>query len=446
MALSCSKKTPASGVIQTHITADTTFGSSAVLRGYFSGAGDSIGAAVIKTIPLSSGKILVLASTDSTSLSERISVSRWSADGTTLDATFAAAEPTPGYKVFAIGTDHTTPTDMALQSDGKIIVAGAISDTIGSTPDEGVILRLNADGTLDGTFGTAGYYRDNYTYAWCSISALEIDSADKILFTGWVSSDQTTYKTLVGRLTSAGALDVTFDTDGSRLIDYNVSPNYGADNAPGFSIMVTSLGKILVVSNGWNNTTLENSGILALLTSTGADETSFSGDGYLHIQNNLYYSPIRAALTSADKILLLADTTNAPQTDSYSWVTKYNLDGSVDTSFGTGGYIQTATTGSALIYSGDVLINSDNQIITSNFLHTGVAGNGTIIIQIFSATGKSISSIDSGLNFSFDTNAAFDEFVYSASLDSSGGLLVTGQEQPTGPTVRPGYIARFNLP
>jgi len=55
-------------------------------------------------------------------------------------------------------------TDVAIQADGKIVVAGMVLNGDGSAYDV-VLLRYNTNGTLDGTFGTGGVVTyDTFTY------------------------------------------------------------------------------------------------------------------------------------------------------------------------------------------------------------------------------------------------------------------------------------------
>src|SRR5262249_10092452 len=76
----------------------------------------------------------------------------------TMDKTFGSAG------VVAIvfnGATFDTAMDVAVQSDGKIVVAGTTSTSaVGS--DDFALTRFNPDGTLDTSFGTAGHVTTDF--------------------------------------------------------------------------------------------------------------------------------------------------------------------------------------------------------------------------------------------------------------------------------------------
>jgi uncharacterized delta-60 repeat protein len=91
---------------------------------------------------------------------------------------------------------------MALQADGKLVVAGL------SLANSGVA-RFLADGTLDATFGTSGKMVFQAGTSTSSITSVAIQSTGAIVVAG--TSDAGAF---VARLTTAGALDTTFGSGG----------------------------------------------------------------------------------------------------------------------------------------------------------------------------------------------------------------------------------------
>ncbi|HEY0429419.1 MAG TPA: FG-GAP-like repeat-containing protein [Pyrinomonadaceae bacterium] len=139
-------------------------------------------------------------------------VKRYNSNGT-IDGTFTS-----------LGTlDSFTIYKMALQPDGKIIIVGTFTQVSGI--NRGRIARLNADGTVDGTFNPPGGANAN-------INAVTIQPDGKILiggdFTG-VNSDST--KKYLARLNADGSLDTSF------------SPVL---NAPTLGLKLQADGKILI--------------------------------------------------------------------------------------------------------------------------------------------------------------------------------------------------------
>lgn len=423
----------------------TSFGEDGILRHFFSGEGDSTSAVVIKALPLNSGKLLVLANTKSTALGERVSVSRWSADGTSLDATFAATESTPGIIEFDIGTVRTGAADMILQADGKILVSGGINNTLTNESDESFVLRLSADGALDGTFGTAGIFRNDFGKDFSQASGLAIDASGRILLTGWTSDDQTTFQVVIARLSSAGILDNSFDTDGYRIIDYSVSPDLNADNANAIGVVETASGTILIGVSGFENSSFKNSAIVTRFNSDGSFDTTFATNGHIQLQNNNVLIPTSMFLDENQRLILLADTTDTTEMEALSAVLRVSSSGALDTTFGTdsGMTILTPPSNSSA-YAGDILMTSSGHIAVAGLYYGAAAGQGRLFLHLLSEAGKPISTINSGESYSFDTISNYDEFVYSLTEDVIGNLYITGREQPVGPTSQSGFILKLN--
>ncbi|MFF7389287.1 calcium-binding protein [Streptomyces scabiei] len=96
---------------------------------------------------------------------------------------------------------------LALQPDGKIVVGGEV----GSTSFDFVLMRLNADGTVDNGFGTAGIVRTDFG-GYDGVRALAIQPDGRIVAGG--SSDA---RVALARYTASGTLDPSFDGDGRVL-------------------------------------------------------------------------------------------------------------------------------------------------------------------------------------------------------------------------------------
>src|SRR5262249_11182498 len=77
-----------------------------------------------------------------------VAVVRYNADGT-LDASFDS----DGKVTTPVGTSNDYAQDVTVQPDGKIVVAGSSSS---GTETDMAVVRYNADGSLDTSFGTGG--------------------------------------------------------------------------------------------------------------------------------------------------------------------------------------------------------------------------------------------------------------------------------------------------
>lgn len=111
-----------------------------------------------------------------------------------------------------------------LQPDGKIVIAGHMKNLT----DGGrriVILRLNEDGSRDGTFGPSGdgLVVTGSTGTTYSVESALLQADGKIVVAGAVYSKSTNGPILV-RYTAHGELDTSFNTDGKVTADFGFSP------------------------------------------------------------------------------------------------------------------------------------------------------------------------------------------------------------------------------
>ena len=144
-------------------------------------------------------------------------------------------------------------TAIALQSDGKIIVTGAVD----TTPYNNAIamVRYNGDGTLDTTFGTGGKVWANITGAQSSetVRAVAVQPDGKIVITGDSMriipppNLDNIWSQFVARYLPNGTLDSSFGIGGI------VKAQTGSTSASGQSLAIQPDGKILVGGNLWVN-------------------------------------------------------------------------------------------------------------------------------------------------------------------------------------------------
>ena len=148
---------------------------------------------------------------------------------------------------------------VAVQQDGKILVAGSFLSFNGITCQN--IVRLNADGSLDGSFASPVF---TMFYSRSEIFALALQSDGRILIAGRFSTVNGVAVPTVARLNADGSLDTTFKTpfQDSGSSAYAVSVQGDGTILVGGSIQVLS------------ESTVYNS--LIRLNADGSRDTSFS--------------------------------------------------------------------------------------------------------------------------------------------------------------------------
>ena len=151
------------------------------------------------------------------------------ADGD-LDTTFG----TGGKVTTAIGSDDAA-SSVALQSDGKIVAAGY--SFIASSYDFALV-RYDADGTPDTSFGTGGEVTTEVGSGNDRAFSVAIDSDGKIVVAGY-SRGSTDDDFALVRYDADGTPDTTFDGDGK------VTTEVGSGHDRAFSVAIESDGKIV---------------------------------------------------------------------------------------------------------------------------------------------------------------------------------------------------------
>jgi uncharacterized delta-60 repeat protein len=240
------------------------------------------------------GRIVVAGST-----SGDAAVARLFADGR-LDPSFDG----DGVRTINSGGNEYV-SDVELQADGKIVVAGRTS-----VADDGAVYRLNADGSLDSTFDNDGAVGLD-SGAWETINALAIQRDGKIVVAGYTTA---TDGAAVYRLNGDGSLDTTFDGDAALGINAGLS-SYAEDLA------VQADGRILVAGSGGFDA------IVARLERSGALDPTFGDAGIARVDyggsdyaNRIALLPdgriLGAGSTSvgADALLFRLTTRGAPDT------------------------------------------------------------------------------------------------------------------------------------
>ncbi len=150
------------------------------------------------------GKI-VLAGTVQSGGNNNFAIARFDANGipdTTLNGV--------GRTTVDFAGQNDAGFSVVVQADGKILVGGAASS---GTNDDFGIVRLNVDGSLDSSFGTAGKLTRNFGTGNDHVRGLGLQSNGSIIAGGFAFNGSTN-DFAVERYTPSGTVDSSFDSDG----------------------------------------------------------------------------------------------------------------------------------------------------------------------------------------------------------------------------------------
>ncbi len=115
--------------------------------------------------------------------------------------------------------DNDYFNQVKLLNSGSILIGG--SYTISSTNTDMMVIKLNANGQYDNTFGTNGTSSIDFNLGADSVTKLFIKADDKIVVVG------STYGNIAfAKLDSNGNLDLSFSGDGKNIVSGNVPNHY----------------------------------------------------------------------------------------------------------------------------------------------------------------------------------------------------------------------------
>jgi uncharacterized delta-60 repeat protein len=195
---------------------DGTFGSGGIAFVYPSGLASNSNARMADIALLPSGDIIGVGRLVDPAVGAwfQAFVTRIHSNGS-LDTTFG----TSGFTIMTAGpTNNFILRKVLVQPDGKIVGSGATT-AFGGSSSLSTVARLNGDGSLDSTFGTAGVSR--FLPAFDSFvvhSALQDNGKIVLAIEGFADAGDTIYASVVARLTTTGALDANFNGSGSMTI------------------------------------------------------------------------------------------------------------------------------------------------------------------------------------------------------------------------------------
>ncbi len=250
----------------------------------------------------SDGRLLIGGNFDTVNGVSRIRIARLNVNGT-LDTSFGAGQSGASDFVNAI----------AVQPDGRIVIAGNF--TIVNGVDRRFIARLNANGSLDTTFGNNLPFLNNRVFS------MALQSNGKILIGGTFNTVNNVAPGGIIRLNSDGTLDTTFDA-GLNLGTFSGT----------FAIAVQSDGRILIGGEftGVNGVAR---GSVARLNADGSVDTTF-GNG-LNVSGN-QFPDVRDIVIQPDGRILIAGGFNSVNGVARNAVARLNANGTLDTTFGNG--------------------------------------------------------------------------------------------------------------
>lgn len=284
-----------------------------------------------------------------------------------------------------------------LQADGKILAATR-TGSVGFG-----MIRLNANGSLDASFGNNGVVGTTVTtgndYSW----GIAEQPDNKIVLVGGSCAGGSVCTVIVARYDNFGTPDNSFGTNGI------VTTTFAANAFQVQGMALQSDGKILVVASNGNFTIIR-------YNTNGSLDNSFGVNGVI-TTNGGTANAIK--IQQDGKIVAVGSST----ANGYNMVCRYDQMGTLDNTFGNSGIIKTlAGRANALT------MQPDNKILVGGFTS---AFNGSISAVRYNTDGSLDAGFgNGGITFTKINSAA--DIANSVYLQSDGKIIVGATSNAPG--------------
>ncbi len=323
-------------------------------------------------------------------------------DGT-LDATFGNG----GIVTTSLGTNDFC-FDAALTSGGKILAAGY---TNANGTKDFALVSYNSNGTLNNNFGSSGKVITPIGSSADEGRSITVASDGKIIVAGFAKMSGNKNRFAVVRYKANGTLDNTFSTDGK------VTTALGSENDFGTSVTKDANNKIVVAgltksgslykvalvkynlngsldnTFGTNGKVIINQGVTSItnqnvfpdvsidnferivvragtdllirFNSNGTLDNSFGTGGIIHTTNSFgQAASVDMAIDLDGRIVLMGNGEGSPQEFGF-YITRFAVDGNFDVDFGLSG-ITDVPWGYKLYMGKDITVDAQGRILTAN--------------------------------------------------------------------------------
>jgi uncharacterized delta-60 repeat protein len=314
------------------------------------------------------------------------------------DGSFDTAFGTNGFTTVHFGINEDEANAIALQPDGKIILAGQ-SQVLGVTTNT-ALARLNSDGSMDNTFSGDGKLLANVgANSEKALDVLLLENGS-IMTAGYILN--TSQDILVKKFTSSGEIDLTFGINGSKTINPKNSDDLG------YAITRHPLNGRILVAGRYGISSKADATVLSI-SENGVIDSTFGINGFTTLNIN-YSDKANAIFIQPDGKIIITGG-EAPSGISFynSFIARFNEDGTIDNTFGTSNGYTLSPFGEVGSIGNDIAMQADGKIVTCG-IASQVSGNDFGILRYNNACIQTIYYADGdqdGYGSSADPGALF---------------------------------------
>jgi uncharacterized delta-60 repeat protein len=323
-----------------------------------------------------------------------------------LDSSFSG----DGIQTTQIAGNTDAYSDLVIQPDQRIVGVGYASQ--GTAHNNFAVVRHLPNGSLDMSFSGDGKAFADFG-AQAQAFAGKIQADGKIVVVGRAYLSPTRFA--VARFNADGSLDTSFGSAGKVTTNFGVGGAYNQHDAN--DLVIQPDGKILVAGGGGGYF------LIARYNANGTLDTTFDGDGKVAYDTGLGTGGIADVALQPDGKLI---------TVGRQLVVRFNSDGSLDSSFGASGIVQHPhITAPATV--GAVALQSDGKIVVSgstDWKASRLNPDGSLDTS-FGGTG-SVQVVPTGQGRSTNLSVQPDGKIVMCGYNDSSGNFITARVNSDG--------------
>src|SRR5215471_16936724 len=308
---------------------------------------------------------------------------------------------------------------MALQPDGKIIVAGISFIGISAAGGDFAVARYNTDGTLDSTFGVGGKVTTDFGLT-DQASSVVVQPDGKIVVAGGTFVNfPAAGQFALARYNSNGSLDTSFGVGGL------VRTSFGSSGCFASALVLQSDGKI--IAGGTNFIDLQTNSDFGLVryNPDGSLDSSFGNGGEVSTEFDGLLDNVSAVLIQPDGKFIAVGAASSSITSFDFALVRYLSNGTIDTTFGSAGKVRTDFGGSNIDMALAAALQPDGKIVAAGTNTDATGSRVTFAIARYNSNGTLDPTFDRTGRASVDFGS-FNQAAKRVLIQSDGKIVTVG--------------------
>lgn len=350
---------------------------------------------------------LVVVGYGNTGASTDFELVRYQRDGA-IDTTFG----NNGVVTTDVSTGSDVANAVAIQADGKIVVAG--SADVAPKGKSFAVVRYNADGSLDGTFGNGGKVITSFGSQSDEAFAVVVQADGKIVLGGHYRHSTQGLDFALARYETNGTLDFGFGVNGLATTPVRVGNS--RDSIYGLALQ-TIAGEQKIIAVGG-----EGDFLLNRFNANGTVDNTFRMGQTLDSEFGTVIGAARAVHVSADNKIIVVGHAN----NDFALL-QLKEDGTDDTTFGGSGAIVTKVSATNWNTATAVVRQDDGKVVVGGWVYAGNGSSADFVVARYTTAGA--------LDTTFGTAGMTITPVAPGTKDDAGRAILLQVDERV-PTVR----------